>query len=57
MAESLEEEYKYENIFVIVKWMYSLVQAEHHWFKEYFKTMTLKVLIKNVIWILVFYIY
>ena len=37
----------YEYISTPIKYIYGLVQAEHFWFKEYIKTMTLKAWVKK----------
>ena len=42
MVEVLEEGYKYEDILTLIKYIYSIVQAECRWFKEYIKTMNQK---------------
>ena len=43
MAEVLDEEYTYKYILTLIKYIYGLVQAARYYFKEYIKTITLKV--------------
>ena len=47
MEELLEEHYMYNDICILIKSVYSLVQAAHWCFKDYIKTMTLKVRFKQ----------
>ena len=43
MSEVLEEYYMYKDILTIIKSINDLVVSARFWFKEYIKTMTLKV--------------
>ena len=43
MAEVLEEHYMYNDILEFINCIWGLVQAAHNWFKEYIKTINLKV--------------
>ena len=42
MAEVLEEDYTYEDILTLIKYIYSILQAVRFWFRDYIKTTTLK---------------
>ena len=42
MVEVLEETYTYKDILTLIKSIYSILQEETCWFKEYIKTMNLK---------------
>ena len=55
MAEVLKENYMYEDILALNKYIYGIVQAECCWFKEYIKTINLKVDINQFKTALVFY--
>ena len=43
MDDVLEENYMCEYILTLLKYIHSLVKSERWWFKEYIKTMTLKI--------------
>ena len=47
MAESLEQEFMYDEIMVLIKWIYGLVQAVKFWLKDYNKTMTIQAWFKK----------